>query len=657
MQTFVKEILFASALVAAITPATAGNLQLPGLFSDHMVLQQGVPLKVWGKADAGDKIKITFNNSTAEATADATGRWTAKLDKQKAGGPYELTVSADDDTTTIKDVLVGEVWVCSGQSNMDFPLKRASTSEEAIKSSSNNQIRLFKVPRNKDVKPLANFTTDTQWEISSPESTPDFSAVGYFFGQDIQKELNVPVGLIQSSWGGTAAEWWTPLEGLKQLPYLKAAADEMEHAEPDSKLTDDYRKAAYGWKKGVMAKDPGNGKKDGGWYKPEFDDSSWESASEPAMLSKMNMDKFDGSVWYRRTFDLTAEQAKMGATLSFCADDQDFAYINGTQVGFSDVAGKLRHYPVQTNLLKPGKNTVALQVWDWGKDGGLCGSADDLHLELTDGHASQTIALAGEWHHKPGVSLNSMKKRPQAPQSIRPTVLYNAMINPMINYAIKGVIWYQGEANARSDSAELYDQTLGMMVKQWREKWGLGDFPFIQVQLASFRKIEPEPGNSVWALLRESQENLMRMAKNIGMATAIDVGSETDIHPTDKQTVGKRLALNALAMAYDKDIEYLGPIYKSSEVKDGKIILHFEHADQLKSSDGKDLKGFSIAGADKQFVWADARIDGNTIVVSSDKIKEPVAARYGWQDYVTGNLVNGAGLPASPFRTDKPAGK
>jgi len=645
----------ALAITSTTIFAAETKLQLSGIFSDHMVLQREIDLKIWGRTTPGDTVKLKLDDSSADGKADESGKWQIELPPQKAGGPYELTVTDSDETTTIKDILIGDVWVCSGQSNMEFQLQRVFDAEEVIINSSNNKLRLFHVPRNKALRPLDEFDPGAIWKVSSPDTTPKFSAVGYFFGQELQRELDVPIGLINSSWGGTKAEWWTPLKGLQQLPFTKADAEEMVNPEPDAKLTSDYRKASIGWQKGVMRRDPGIKKNDPIWAKSEFDDSNWKEITLPAMLEDAGLKNYDGSIWFRRDFDVTEEQSKQRATLNFCVDDGDVTFINGVQVGTVNTPNKVRNYVIMGGLLKPGKNTIAIQMWDWGKIGGICGDPASMKISFEGEGQSDSIALAGTWNYNEGLSLDNIPGRPTAPRAIRPTTLFNAMISPMIDFGIKGTIWYQGEANARSDSAPVYDELLATMITEWRNAWGLGDFPFLIVQLASYMKMEPEPTESDWAVLRESQDNVMKLVKNVAVASAIDIGEQDDIHPRNKKDVGKRLALAALAKFYSKEIEFTGPTYKSHVIESNSITITLDHASELKTKNGEPAKGFAIAGKDGRFVWANAEIKGNTVVLTSDFVKEPVAARYGWATYSRGNLYNSADLPANPFRTDKPS--
>jgi sialate O-acetylesterase len=468
------------------------EVKLPSLISDGMVLQQGVPVRIWGWAGEGEQVTVKIGNQSKTAQA-SQGKWAVALKPMKAGGPFELTISGKN-KITLKDVLVGEVWVCSGQSNMQFSLSQSFEAEKHIASAANPQIHLFTVPRVKSDKPLDD--TTGSWQACTPETVKDFSAVGYLFGRDLQQALKVPVGLIHSSWGGSPAEVWTKESVLAADPEFKS-------------ILDGYQKSFAGYKKALA-------------------DYEAKAAQDKAAAKKL--------------------------------------------------------------------------------------------------------------------------RRPGAPW--KPCELYNGMISPLLPYAIKGAIWYQGESNA--SRAAQYRKLFPAMIQNWRRDWNLCDFSFLEVQLAPYMAIKSEPSESSWAELREAQLYATQILPKVGMAVITDVGEEKDIHPKKKEPVGARLALAARAIAYCEKIEYSGPIYKSMRKKGNKIVLRFDHVgDGLVAKDGP-LKGFAIAGKDGKFVWADAVIEGNTVVVSSKQVAQPVAVRYGWADCPVVNFWNKNGLPASPFRTDGP---
>ena len=506
-----------TAIIIVVSLGNAhADVAVPGLFSDHAVLQQGVPVPVWGTAEPEEQVTVTIGEQKISATADKKGHWQVKIAPLPAGGPHEMTITGRN-TLKINDIMIGEVWVCSGQSNMAFTVQRANNGEQEAAAANKADIRLLVVPRTMAKDPQT--TVNTSWKVCSPESVKSFSAVGYFFGRELHKCLNVPVGLIDTSWGGTPAEAWTS----------QAALD----ANPE--------------------------------FKPIF--NRWEQAYE-------NHKRAQGK---ESTNNTNAKPRKQG-----------------------------------------GRGNPA------GKQG-----------KANKGGATQSAS-------RPAIDPNN------SPQ--RPTVLYNAMIHPLIPYAIKGAIWYQGEANAKR--ACQYRKLLPTMIRNWREDWGQGDFPFLIVQLANYQAGQTEPYKSAWAELREAQTMTLAEPKT-GMAVTIDIGEPKDIHPRNKQEVGRRLSLAARVIAYGEKIPYSGPMYQSKSINGRQIQLHFSNTDGgLVARDGGPLKGFAIAGEDRQFIEATAMIENGTIVVSSDKISEPLAVRYGWADNPECNLVNGAGLPAIPFRTD-----
>ena len=482
------------ALTLGLLPVRA-ELQLPAMFSDNAVLQQGVSVPVWGWADDGDVVTVKFRGQKVVATA-TLGKWSVALKKLKAGGPDTLTVSTKSRTIQFTNVLVGEVWVCSGQSNMEWPLGKSFQSETDIASATNNQIRLFLVPKNKSDAPTTRI--NGSWVVCSPDVVKWRTAVGYYFGRDLQKARNVPVGLIETYWGGSSAEAWTSREALEMRPRFQ------------TEILDGYMEA----------------------------------------------------------------------------------------------------------MKKHREATIAFEV------------------------EKAMAAKAGEKFEKQG-----------SWQPWKPSELYQGMIAPLIPYAIKGAIWYQGESNA--GRSEQYRTLFADMIRNWRRDWRQGDFTFLTVQLAPFNPVQEQPVESGWAELREAQWLATKTLPNVGMAVITDVGDPKDIHPTKKQPVGARLALAARSIAYGETIEFSGPLYRGGGSSNaGKFIVEFDHVGKGLEARGGELKGFSICGEDHKFVWAKAEIVGDTVVVSSPEVLNPKAVRYGWADCPVVNLWNKDGLPASPFRTD-----
>lgn len=504
MRAIACGLLFASSTAFA-------DVRLPAIFSDRMVLQQGKKINVWGWADPGEEVQITVAGSTAKTQAGDDGRWTAQLSELKAGGPHTFTVQGKN-SIELKDVLVGEVWLCSGQSNMAMTVSGCLDAEKEIAESSNSQLRMFTVGRNPQETPQPD--VKGQWAVSGPETTGGFSATAYFFGRRLQKELGVPIGLINSSYGGTNIVAWTSTEVQER--------------------NEKFRPILAAWQQRIDSWDP------------------------------------------------KAAQANYEA--------------------------QLKRWEEQVKVAKAeGKQAPA----------------------------------------RPRAPINP-KFDPN-----RPGNLFNGMIAPLIPYSIRGALWYQGEANASPAAAPLYGLQLETMIEEWRTRMGQGDFPFLWVQLPNFMAAQKQPSeDSGWVIVREEMLKTLRVP-NTGMAITVDVGEADDIHPRNKQAVGFRLAQWALATEYGKDIVRGGPLFTSMEKQGSKIVLGFaDTADELKTSDGKPLRGFAIAGADRKFVWANAKIEGSTVVVWSDEISEPQSVRYNWANNPDGNLVNAAGLPASPFRTD-----
>jgi len=641
-------------LVAGAASPVPAEVSVSPLIGDHMVLQQGRPFRIWGQAAPGEAITVTLAGGTASATAGAEGRWAVELGPLAAGGPHTLEIVGSN-RLRFEDVLVGEVWIASGQSNMEFPLTRAANGEEEIAAARFPRIRLFTVPKATAEEPQR--AAGGEWRPCSPETVGDFSAVAYFFGRELRQTLGVPVGLIHTSWGGTPAEAWTSRGALLASPELKPLVEDLDRLRSDPAVMDAYQRAMAEWEKTNVALDPGNEGETAGFASPGFDDNAWETMELPQYWEAAGLD-IDGAVWFRRAVEIPEAWRGKDLELSLGAlDDSDTTYFDGVVVGTTGTETPSywthpRRYRVPGRLVTSRHAVIAVRVWDRGGDGGFAGSPKDLTLRPADG-AGEPLGLAGEWRRHVERAVGPINpdwgSQPLNPSGQNaPTMLYNAMIAPLLPYTIRGAIWYQGESNA--DRARQYRTLFPAMIRDWRSGWGQGDFPFYFVQLANYMKRADQPGESDWAELREAQR-LTLCTPATGMAVAIDIGEADDIHPTDKQDVGHRLALNALARTYHRHVEFSGPDYRHFEIVGGQIRLAFDHAEGLDAKGGA-LHGFAIAGADRRFVWADARIDGKAVVVSSPEVAAPVAVRYGWADNPDCTLVNGAGLPASPFRTD-----
>ena len=542
--------------------------------------------------------------------------------------------------------MVGDVWLCSGQSNMEYGIGDAADAEQAIAAANDPNLRLFTVGKLPALDPQD--ATTGLWQPCNPATLKGqgtgngFSAVAYYFGRELQGTLHVPIGLIVSAWGGTPAEAWTSEDALRRaVPEFNPQLDQLDAARVGTG-TEAERFADW-----YTKNDPGT---PANWQDPAFDDTNWKSYSQPGFYQKtgdLNLAKINGVVWYRRLFDLPAGDSGKDAVLHLLADDNDTTWVNGTQVGATEGLGTPRAYPVPAALLKPTGNVVAVRVLDTGGTGGLWGDAAGLKLEVPGG---SDLPLAGPWHVHLGVSLASATPLPAsiANNPNFPAVLFNGQISPLATFGIKGAIWYQGEANA--GRATQYQHLLPTMIADWRQRWGEGSFPFLIVQLAGWGS----PDAAAWPELREAQWLTARDVPNAGIATAIDIGDPDSIHPKNKKEVGHRLALVAEAKIYKEKVAYAGPVYQNMSVTNGVAKLTFTHADGgLVAKDNKPLSGFEIAGEDGAFVPADAQISGSLVVVSSPKVAHPKAVRYAWSPYPVCSLYSKEGLPAFPFDTSQ----
>jgi len=648
---------FKARLLTGLLFITLGSAQakvvLPAVFSDDMVIQQKTNAAIWGKAALGRTIKLTttWSKKTYTAKADETGNWKISIATPSYGGPYTITIS-DGTPLNLKNVLIGDVWICSGQSNMEMPLAgwgKIKNYKEEIAAAKYPGIRLLQVKHGVSNIPLENAeVADGGWVPCTPEHIPGFSSTAYFFAREIYKKTGIPIGLIHTSWGGTIAEAWTSRNTLQTLPDFAAAANKIAVTKENSNA-EDYQHKLDTWLKTVLKNDRGYQDDRAIWAAAAIDGAQWKPMELPEFFEQAGLPDFDGSVWYRKKISIPESWAGKSIKINLGnIDDQDITFFNGEQVGETDGYDKPRLYTVPAEKVKAGEAVITVRVFDTGGGGGIYGAKDVLSLSSTGG---KSISLDGQWQYQIGINLKEIAPMPVVENSPnRPTVLYNAMINPFIQFAIRGAIWYQGESNA--DRAVQYRELFPAMIRDWRNKWNIGDFPFYYVQLANFMKRNNEPGSSAWAELREAQLKTLALP-NTGMSVSIDIGEEKDIHPKNKQEVGRRLALIALAKTYGRNVAYSGPVYTSSRIANDAMVLNFKNTNGgLIAKNVNLLQGFEIAGADHQFYKARAAIQGTQVTVSAPEVPTPVAVRYAWADNPDGNLYNGAGLPASPFRTD-----
>lgn len=620
---------------------------LPSIFTTNMVLQQKSDVAFWGKAGPGKNVVISvdWTGKNYTAKADAQGNWKTMVSTPSFGGPYKVTVS-DGQPVTLTNVMIGEVWLCSGQSNMEMPLAgwgKIDRYKEEIANANFPNIRLFQAEKTTSTRELSTFPkiSNGGWTICSPVYIADFSSVAYFFARELYRKTGIPVGLIHTSWGGTVAEAWTSAATLKNMPDFAAAVEKVAATKSSKNYEQEYKS----WKQLVFNSDKGKGA--AGWLGKSTDDSSWNTMELPGYWDKVVLTNVDGIVYFRKKIVIPASWAGKAVKLHLgTIDDDDLTFFNGEKIGETVGYNIDRVYTIPGNKVKAGENVIAVRIFDGSGGGGMYGDKNVLALTSASG---EKISLDGDWKYKLGIDLKDITAPPVSDnEPNRATVLYNAMIHPFTPYRIRGVIWYQGEAN--TDRADQYRTLFPALIKDWRNKWNAGDFPFYFVQLANFMDREPDPVGSQWAELRDAQLETLSLA-NTGMAVTIDIGEVKDIHPKNKQEVGRRLALIALAKNYGKKIAYSGPRFTSQQITGNTVELSFNFTEGGLVARKGELKGFAIAGADKEYYWAKAEIRGDKVIVSSDKVPNPVAVRYAWGNNPECNLYNGAGLPASPFRT------
>ena len=656
-------------LYSCSAPSAGHKLSVPALFADHMVLQQDQKIAVWGSAQPGQAVDLRFRNQSISGTTDSEGHWLIHLEPEKAGGPDSLTILCGDERVVCHDILVGEVWLCSGQSNMEMPLMGfppsalIMDSEEEIANADYPGIRMFTVKRDVDFNPKDDCTGN--WQVCTPPAARYFSATAYFFGRMIHRELNVPVGLIHSSWGGTPVESWMDQKHLSAFTEFDSVLSKIVANQGQIRVLE----AWLGKRPKLQVDDSKENKwaildfKDEDAASPGFDDHEWNTMELPRLWETSDMGQFDGVVWFRRTVDLPENMLQKDLILELGPiDDMDVTYFNGVKIGETQKEGlwnTSRVYHIPGNLTKAGDNVLAVRVMDNQGGGGIYGTTGQMKIYAGD-DSTIAVSTAGSWKYLPVAEyrggtfylfdLNSRNfyERPKLTVDLgpyTPTTLYNAMINPLVPYTIRGAIWYQGEAN--TGNPEQYTYLFPAMIRDWREVWGLGDFPFYFVQIAPF-----DYGSGIRSqALREAQMKALEVP-NTGMAVTLDIGNPGNIHPANKQKVGHRLALWALAKNYGRNIVYSGPIYRSMNNKGNRIEVSFYYAEDGLTTLGKPLSHFQIAGQDRVFRTASAQIKGNSVVVSSPMVNEPVAVRYCWDNTSDASLFNKAGLPASSFRTD-----
>jgi sialate O-acetylesterase len=636
--------LFTLSICLILSQSIFAQLRLPSFISSDMVLQQQKVNRIWGWADARQLVTVQFKGKKYNTFADQNKAWQVFIEPCNAGNGGDMVITAGKDTQELKNILIGEVWVCSGQSNMEWTMGMLhDTYKDELMTAHNDQIRFVTVRKTLSNHPKQDAILDRKWSPIDTGSIDECSAVAYWYAKALEQKLNVPIGLVITSWGGTPAQSWASFEGLHDFPdYSNTFIDKIQPLDLDDleyknrqiqmRFTDNVKAASAFVHKAVNT---------------DFDDRKWDEMYLPKEWEEQGFPNLDGIVMYRLSFKVDKADAGKAAVLNLPAiDDMDSTFLNGVFIGSIYQWDALRTYPIPAGVLKAGKNTLAIVVRDDGGGGGL-GPLED-HFNVLIG--AKKIALSGKAKYDILVVQEDMTGGHGDLQH-QPAVLYNAMIAPLLPLSIRGAIWYQGESN--TDRAYEYRTLFPAMIKDWRNRWGQGDFPFFFVQISSFGPLRNEPGASDWALLREAQTQTLALP-NTGMVVTTDIGNPGNIHPVKKKEVGDRLAYQALETVYGKDLKVSsGPQYKGFKIKGNQVVIDFSNIGGGLTVNGPKLQGFSIAGADKKFVWADAYIVNNQVVVSNMLVPNPVAVRYAWADSpVEANLYNKEGFPAGQFRTD-----
>ena len=625
-----------------ISQSIRAEIKLPGYFTDNMMLQRDMPIKIWGWGNRYETVTVSIHDQKVNTRCKKDGTWEIILSPIPYGGPYSLTVQGKENSIKIENILIGDIWLCSGQSNMEWTVEQSANSKQEVQNANYPEIRALKVPKSIKNSPQDNF--NAQWEICSPSTVGAFSGIAYYYARALYKEVQIPIGIINASWGGTDIETWISDEAFTALP---SNVQKQYNMEVVNNL-EEYIRQNKGQKQAfldAMENDPGINNQ---WFIPGFNTVAWEEMRVPGEWGTTPLSLIDGHVWFKYDLNLTCTEAGRPATLSLgTIDDADITWVNGTKVGNASGWDTPRIYSIPPGILKEGSNNITVRVTDNGGSGGMWGQEADIYLEIDNTRHS----LAGNWKYQMSVANADYHVLDITPNMVHSS-LYNTIIHPLTPFRIKGVIWYQGENNV--GAGYDYRTLFQTQIKDWRTRWGY-ELPFYWVQLANLYPEDTTPVGSSWAELRESQAMTLELP-HTGQATIYDIGDAYSIHPTNKQEVGRRLSLIALHKDYGRDsLVYSGPTFQNVSFKENTAVITMNtYGSQLTIHNKYGyLEGFSIAGEDRKFVWAKAFIDANgKIIVYNENIAEPVAVRYAWSNNPAANLFNAQGLPAIPFRTD-----
>lgn len=630
-------------------PSQAAELALARIFSDHAVLQRDQPLTIWGTADAGRAVAVTLDGRTVTGSADARGKWRIALPPQPAGGPYTLKVSSEGRTVSRSDILIGDVYLCSGQSNMEFVVNNSTNAFGALHTAPNSQLRYLNVQKNNAAAPQEELAGKVAWTPLTPETVGEASAVCYYMARSLQASYKIPVGFIHASWGGTTIQSWIGAESLATMANYRdgLAAVAAYGADRSAGMRIEEARNEAWWD----AHDPAAAAQRA-WRLPDFDDAAWPSATPSGSWKDSGtagFKDFDGVAWYRSTVTLTAEQARQANQLNLGPiDAYDSTWVNGVRVGGSSTHWMWREYLVPAGVFKAGRNVIAVRVLSGGQGGGLSGQPGDRHIRLADG---KQVALQAAWKVQRGSALKGLSVPPapwDVPTSL--TTLYNGMIAPLVGYKFKLAAWYQGESNV--GAAQEYRALLPLLMRDWRQRFGQPDLPFVITQLTAFSAPSKAPGQSGWAELRAAQAASVAADAHAGLAVTLDVGDRFDIHPTQKTLVGERLARAARVVAYGGKGAPGSPYAVSAQRSGQDIVIAFRDTDGGLATYSSDRAiGFEVcAGASCRY--AEARPEGDAVRLPGAATAGVTSVRYAWSDAPFVNLFSGDDLPAAPFELE-----